>query len=156
MIDLIRGKEIKEAQMQLKFINRRASMPILKLINSALANAKVNFNVEKDNLYIKEIRVDEAPPHKRLLPVSRGRANPIIKRNSNVILTLETKKEVKIKKPQIVKSVEKEEMPKEVPSPAVMPEKKPEKPKYRAPREVKKGKGFIGDITKKIFRRKSF
>lgn len=155
VIDLIRDKEIKEAEIQLKFLNQRASAQILKLINSGVANAKNNFNIEKENLFIKEIKVNEGVPQKRWMPVSRGRAYPIMKRTSHVILILATKKEVKIEKPRSVKSIEREDTPQEAPSATIMPEKKAEKPKYKAPREIKKGKGFIGSIAKKVFRRKS-
>lgn len=155
VIDLIRGKEIKEAEVQLKFISRRAAAPILKLINSAIANARNNFNLKKENLFIKEIRVDEGVPNKRWMPVSRGRAYPIMKRTSRIILALGIKEGVKIKKSQPVKSMEMEETPKEIPPATVISTQKPEKPKYRPPKEIKKGKGFIGNIAKKVFRRKS-
>lgn len=155
VIDLIRNKELKEAEVQLKFLNQRASVQILNLIKSAVANAKNNFNIEKENLFIKEIKVNEGAPHKRWMPVSRGRAYPIMKRTSCVLLTLATKKEVKAKKPSPVKSIEKEITPQEAPPAEIIGETKPEKPKYRAPKEIKKGKGFIGNIAKKVFRRKS-
>ncbi|HUT96175.1 MAG TPA: 50S ribosomal protein L22 [Candidatus Paceibacterota bacterium] len=155
VIDLIRGKEIKEAEAQLKFISRRAAAPVLKLVKSAIANAKNNFNLEKENLFIKEIRVDEGVPNKRWMPVSRGRAHPIMKRTSHINLVLGVKEGVKIKKAQPVKSIEMEETPKEAPSATVVSTQKPEKPKYRPPKEIKKGKGFIGSIAKKVFRRKS-
>lgn len=98
VVDLIRGKEIKEAETQLKFIARRASMPILRLLKSAIANAKNNFNVDKEDLFIKEIKVNEGIPHKRSRPVSRGRAFPIMKRTSHIIISLGVKKGVKIEK----------------------------------------------------------
>jgi len=139
----------------LKFMPRKAGGYILMLLKSAIANAKNNFNIEKDNLYIKEIRANEGVPFRRGRAASRGRSVPILKRTSHVILTLATKKEVKTEKPHPIKSIDKEEAPKEVPSATLMPEKKIEKPKYKAPREIKKGKGFVGSITKKIFRRKS-
>jgi large subunit ribosomal protein L22 len=155
VIDLIRGKELREAEAQLKFISRRAAAPILKLINSAIANAKNNFNLEKENLFIKEIRVDEGTPNKRWMPVSRGRAYPIMKRTSHIILILGVKEGVKIKKAKPVKSIEAEETPKEAPPATVISTQKLEKPKYKPPKEIKKGKGFIGSIAKKVFRRKS-
>lgn len=155
VIDLIRGKELKEVESQLRFMPRKAGGYILMLLKSAIANAKNNFNIEKDNLYIKEIRVNEGVPFRRGRAASRGRSVPILKRTSHVILTLAAKKEVKTEKPHPVKSINKEETPNEVPSATLMPEKKIEKPKYKAPREIKKGKGFVGSITKKIFRRKS-
>jgi large subunit ribosomal protein L22 len=100
VIDLIRGKEIKEAEAQLKFLSRRASAPVYRLLRSAIANAKSNFSVEKENLFIKEIRVDEGVPYKRWRPMSRGRAFPILKRTSHIIISLGIKEGVKIEKKQ--------------------------------------------------------
>jgi large subunit ribosomal protein L22 len=97
--DLIRGKEIKEAEAQLKFVFRRAADPILRLLKSAIANAKSNFNVDKENLFIKEIFVNEGVPYKRWRPMSRGRAYPILKRTSHVIISLGVKEGIKIEKP---------------------------------------------------------
>ena len=158
VIDLIRGKEIGEAEMQLKFIARRASAPILKLLKSAIANAKNNFNVDKENLFIKEIKVNEGIPYRRSRPMSRGRAYPIMKRTSHVILILGTKKRVKASAAKRQDTAEFSEKQEGLPSETLGEEKKfigIEKPKYKAPREIKKGKGFIGNITKKVFRRKS-
>jgi len=96
VVDLMRGKEIKEAEHQLKFLPRIGSMAILKLLKSAISNAKNNFNLEKENLYIKNIRVNEGVPYRRQMPMSRGRAYPIMKRTSCVILILDVKEGVKI------------------------------------------------------------
>lgn len=159
VIDLIRGKEIKQAENQLKFMPRKAGGYILVLLKSAIANAKNNFNIEKDDLYIKEIRANEGVPFRRGRAVSRGRSAPILKRTSHIILTLATRKDVKIpaatRRDTEVFS-EKQAGPPQ--SEGLGGEKKSiiaEKPKYKAPREIKKGKGFVGSITKKIFRRKS-
>ncbi|MFH1129182.1 MAG: 50S ribosomal protein L22 [Patescibacteria group bacterium] len=102
VIDLIRGKEIKEAEAQLKFLSRRASAPVYRLLKSAIANAKSNFNVDKENLFIKEIKVDEGVPFKRQRAMSRGRAFPIMKRTSHIIISLGVKEGVKIEKKQSV------------------------------------------------------
>jgi large subunit ribosomal protein L22 len=96
VVDLIRGKEIREAEAQLKFVSRRASDPVLKLLKSAVANAKSNFNIDKENLFIKEIIVNEGVPYKRYRPMSRDRAYPILKRTSHIVITLGIKKGVKI------------------------------------------------------------
>lgn len=102
VIDLIRGKDIKEAEAQLKFLSRRASAPVYRLLRSAIANAKSNFSVEKENLFIKEIKVNEGVPYKRQRAMSRGRAFPILKRTSHIIISLGIREGVKIEKKQSV------------------------------------------------------
>lgn len=93
--DSIRGKSIKEAKIKLDFITKRATGPLHKLLNSAIANAKdVGANVE--NLWVKAITVDEGRILYRRRPVARGSANPIRKRTSHVnIVLVEKQKAVK-------------------------------------------------------------
>ena len=86
--DLIRGLDIKKALDQLQFINKLAVKPMLKLINSAIANAENNFELDKTNLFIKELRVSEGPTLKRWKPRARGRATPIRKRTSHIDIVL--------------------------------------------------------------------
>jgi len=88
---LIRGKEVKKALDILRFTAKKAHLPIKKLLESAVSNAKdKGENIE--NLYIKEIRIDEGITLKRHMPVSRGMSHPIKKRSSHVQITLESKK----------------------------------------------------------------
>lgn len=89
--DEIRGLDVKVAQDKLAFINKRAAQPMLKLLNSAVANAVNNFKLKKDNLYINELRVDEGPTLKRWLPRAMGRATPINKRTSHISIILDEK-----------------------------------------------------------------
>lgn len=91
VIDVIRGMNIKEAQTQLEFISKRASRPILKLLNSAIANAENNFNLEKDNLYISKIFVNEGPILKRWRPRAMGKSSPIHKKTSHITIVLDEK-----------------------------------------------------------------
>lgn len=113
--DLVRGKTVEEAQTVLNFAIKRASDPILKLLNSALANAKTTKNVPASDLFISKITVDEGPAGKRVLPKSRGRGEVIKKRTSHVTLVLDVKREdvkksKKGKKETIKKEVIKEEV----------------------------------------------
>jgi len=89
VLDVVRGMKVAKASDTLKLMNKRAAKPVMKLIDSAIANAEHNFELVKDNLYIKEIRADEAPTLKRWMPRAHGRATTIRKRNShiNVILS---------------------------------------------------------------------
>ena len=92
--DLIRGMKVKEAKVQLEFSPKRASKALLKLLNSAIANAKHNFGLsdeEIEKLVIKEIQVDEGPKLKRWMPQARGSAHPIHKKTSHITIILEKK-----------------------------------------------------------------
>ena len=91
--DLVRGKDVEEAQTILKFTVKGASEPILKLLNSAVSNAKTLQNIEPNDLFISKITVDEGPVLKRILPKSRGRGEIIKKRMSHINLVLDIKKQ---------------------------------------------------------------
>ena len=97
---LIRGKSVPMALVELALLSKRASGPIEKLVRSAEANAlNLSPSINKQQLFIKEIRVDQGVTMKRNTPGARGRAFPIRKRTSHVALTLEIKdKKEKIKK----------------------------------------------------------
>jgi large subunit ribosomal protein L22 len=90
--DLIRGMDVSEARTQLRFLNKKASEPIAKLLDSAIANAKNNFSIERDNLYIASIAVNPGSVLKRWTPRAFGRTSPIMKRTSHILLVLEEKK----------------------------------------------------------------
>ena len=91
--DLIRGLPVKQAEIQLKFLTKRSSIPILKLLNSAVANAKNNSSISKDNLFVSDVRVDVGPTLKRWRARAMGRASAIMKRTSHITLTLNQIKE---------------------------------------------------------------
>ncbi|MGB9680732.1 MAG: 50S ribosomal protein L22 [Minisyncoccia bacterium] len=93
--DLIRGKKVKEAESYLRLLKKRAKEPLLKLLKSAVSNAKNNFNLSPDTLYIAQLRVDEGPALKRWMPRARGSASLIKKRSSHILMVL---KEVNSKK----------------------------------------------------------
>lgn len=84
---LIKNKKLKEAETQLRFLKKEAASPLLSLLKSAEAAAKEK-DLKVEDLYIKEIRVDEGPSLKRWLFRSRGRASPIKKRMSHISLVL--------------------------------------------------------------------
>lgn len=90
--DLVRGKKVSQALLELKYLPKRATEVMTKLISSAVANAKNNFKVSADDLVIKEISVDQGVTLKRYRPRARGVAKRINKRTSNIALTLGVKK----------------------------------------------------------------
>ncbi|MEI6396479.1 MAG: 50S ribosomal protein L22 [Candidatus Taylorbacteria bacterium] len=91
--DMIRGKSIEQAQVILVNVSKKAKHPLAGLLDSAIANAKNNFNIDKDNLMVKEIRVDQGFVLKRSMPMSKGSAFPIKKRTSHISLVLAPKVE---------------------------------------------------------------
>ena len=95
LADLIRGTNVKKAKLALRFSGKKAGEPLLKLLNSATANAKKNLDLDDAkvaNFYIKKITVDEGPKLKRWRPVSRGSAHPIEKKTSHITLILDESK----------------------------------------------------------------
>lgn len=87
MANIIRNKNVVDSIRILKFTVKKAREPILKLLNSAVANSK-NMDIDSD-LYIKEIKVDKGPTLKRRMPRSKGMANPIMKRTSHIVIVLD-------------------------------------------------------------------
>lgn len=88
VIDLIRGKNIKEAQAILMFTPRAASPIILKVLNSAIANAEHNDKLNAEKLYVKEAFVNEGVRLKRLLPRAKGQGDIIQKRTSHITVVV--------------------------------------------------------------------
>ncbi len=84
VVDLVRGKQVKEALGILEFVNKSATPAIIKVIKSASQNAVNNQNSEADKLYIKEIYVDEGPTLKRFRARAKGSGTRILKRTSHI------------------------------------------------------------------------
>ncbi len=83
----LRGKKVADALVNLDFMAKRASQPLKKLLQSALANAK-NLDIPTDNLIIKKITVDGGSILYRRRPAARGSAHPIRKRTSSIFVEL--------------------------------------------------------------------
>ncbi|KAB8127634.1 50S ribosomal protein L22 [Gracilibacillus oryzae] len=93
VVDLVRGKNVGEAIAILKHTQRGASPVVEKLINSAVANAEHNYEMNPDNLVISEAFVNEGVTLKRFRPRAQGRATQINKRTSHITVVLSEKKE---------------------------------------------------------------
>jgi len=168
--DLMRGLSVKQARAQLQFATKKASEPLLKLLNSAVSNARHSYQLEENNLYISKLTVDGGASLKRWMPRAMGRATPILKRTSHVNLILEERTPGKIvpkikkreaKEKEVIETkplIEKEERI----FAAVEPEDLKAKPiapgrPYGASGQAKKrffSRQTFGNI-RKIFRRKS-
>ena len=163
VVDAVRNLPVEKALANLKLAKKAAARPIMKLIDSAVANAEHNFELAKDNLFIKEIKVDEAPTLKRWMPRAHGRATTIRKRNSHISLILA----------EIKDSGEKKAKQRKVEAPVKLGETKPTEEKSKK-EEIKdkeaaplisrtgenkgghgKSEGGGKGFTDKIFRRKS-
>lgn len=91
VVDLIRGLRIDEAMEQLKYIPKRAAVPVMKLLESAVAAAEHDHKMNKEDLFISKITVDGGATLKRSMPRAMGRAFPIMKRTSSVTIELDKK-----------------------------------------------------------------
>lgn len=90
VVDVIRGTKVDDALAQLKIMPKAAATPVTKLLNSAIANAEHNFNLDRKELKVKTVYVDGGPVLKRSKPRAFGRATPIHRRTSHITIILET------------------------------------------------------------------
>ena len=88
VIDLIRGKNAKEAVAILKYANKAAAPIVGKLLKSAIANAVNNNHMDETKLYISEIYANQGPTMKRVMPKAKGSADRIRKRTSHITVVL--------------------------------------------------------------------
>lgn len=88
VVGLVRKTPALVAERQLLFLNKAAARPVLKLLQSALANAEHNFKLSKDILWIKRITVDGGMMIKRSRARAHGAAAPIRKRTSHITIKL--------------------------------------------------------------------
>lgn len=137
----LKGLSVKEAEAQLILRVQRSSEPLLKLLRSAVANAR-NKKIDVSKLFVSSVLVDQGPMLKRFLPRAQGRATPIHKKMSHVTLVLSEAQNAFHNRFVINPPVKKEKNKKEAPKPR-MEEKKKEIPKEKV--------GFF----RRLFRRKS-
>ena len=154
VVDLIRGKKVTEAQNILRFARKKGADPVLKTLNSAVASAKANKQLDESGLYISKITVDEGPKLKRWLPRARGVASPMQKKVSHITIELDAIKGAKKIKAEAP-------VPKKAPTP-IEPEKDtaqdvdiktPDRPKFRPEQVAPKPSAMPGGLSR-FFRRK--
>lgn len=160
----IRGLSAADALVQLEVTVKRTSPQMKKLLESAIANAENNFGLDRNNLYISEVRLGAGPTMKRWMPRAFGRASQILKRTSKVMIIVAERVEGKGRK-------SKEQLEKEREKRMEVKKKEAEAQRQREEKESKEGKkpvsakktefeGENRDTGKKswgnrIFRRKS-
>ena len=154
---VLKGMDAMAAKHQLDYIIKKSSNPISKLLDSAIANGHNSFGLVKENLFIKNIVVNEGPKLKRFKPKGFGMASPIEKKTSHIKIVLEEK--VLGLKAEVVSSKQKVERDEREES--VASEKPQVKEKILIKPEIKKEIGKKGGIfgqagkIKKFFRRKA-
>lgn len=89
--DLVRGKSVKEASAILKFTPRKGARLLIKVLDSAVANAENNHGMDVDKLYVSEVYANQAPTMKRFTAGSMGRANPVLRRTSHIGVSVSEK-----------------------------------------------------------------
>ena len=148
--DLIRGLPIQDAEAQLIMRHKHASGPLLKLLRSAVSNAK-NKNFDLNKMVVSEIRVDNGPMLKRGLPRAQGRVTPIQKKTSHVTIVLTEGDKIHPARYNIVtvKKVKKSKTDKKA--------KKPKQEKQVKPGVEDRAKAHKAEpgFFKKVFNRKS-
>ncbi len=111
--DLVRGKKADEVLAALPFVNRAASLPISKVIKTAVANATVK-GANPADLFVKTIEIEEGTRLKRFRPVSRGQAHSYVHKMSNIKVIVETIAKEPVKEPK-TKAVSKKKVRKNEP-----------------------------------------
>ena len=97
--DLVRGMRVVDALATLAFSPKHASIEVAKAIKSAAANAEHNFNLDREQLWLKNILIDEGPTLKRIRPVSRGMAHQYFHRTCHITAIVEDRAEAVAPRP---------------------------------------------------------
>lgn len=163
VVDLIRGQDAVMAEQQLSFLPKAAARPVLALLRSAMANAENNFEMDKNNLFVKEVMVNPGPTYKRWHAESKGVAAEIFKRTAQIAIVLDEKvkgkkrpkaKKTKAGQPQITRLKTKKDIAKLAATDEGAPGK-PRSGKFKESHPDKKTSPGAGGFMNKIFRRKS-
>lgn len=141
--DLIKGSDAVAARHRLAYLPKRSSLPIAKLLDSALANAENNLGLLTTNMKIKDVKVNGGSVLKRFRPKGFGSASPIARRTSHVTIILE-EKVPGLKSPTKAKKEEK-----------VHTHSEEHEPKPEVKKEIGTKESTAKKFTKRIFQRKS-
>jgi|SRR3989338_7034757 len=154
--NLIKGKNVFDALAQLEVMIKRPGLPVSKLLKSAISNAENNYSMVKENLYVKNIKVNEGVKLKRFKPKGFGRVSPLEKKTSRVELTLAEKvpgikRTMQAKKTEKTPAVEEKQQVRQA-------EKKffgtaQDKPEVKT--ELGRKENVLRSLGRRVFRRKS-
>lgn len=102
LADMVRGRQVTKAINTLSLIDKQHyAKPLIKLLQSAVANAKHNFSLSEETLMIAQISVDGGPALKRWMPKAHGRATPVRERTLHINLVLSPREEKNIKNKKV-------------------------------------------------------
>ena len=167
--NLVRGKDVNYAIGQLEHFIKRSAGPVKKLLDSAVANAENNFNMVKDNLYIKSLIVNEGVKLKRFRAKGFGRAEMIQKKTSHIKMILDERtpglrreKTAKAKK-EVEQVARQETRANEIKKPASGEARPPRRDDESRPgqgrpeikREIGSKGGALGNLGRRLFQRKA-
>jgi large subunit ribosomal protein L22 len=92
VVDLIRGRSADSARLTLRTVNKRIAPSVLKVLESAIANARnTSTDLDVDNLVVSEAYVNEGPRQKRIRPAPMGRAYRYVRRSAHIVIKLAEK-----------------------------------------------------------------
>lgn len=94
VMDVVRGKPVGRALSMLQYMPQKAAREIARTIESAVANAEHNFDLNTDVLVVKFIFADEGPAFKRIMPRARGKADRIRKRTTHITVIVDNGEEL--------------------------------------------------------------
>jgi len=89
VVNVVRGRKVTEAQAMLRFLPNKTAFELEKLMKSLVANAENNYDLDPDDLWIKEIYADEGPTMRRFRAKARGRVGRINKRSCSITVIAE-------------------------------------------------------------------
>ena len=155
LVDAIRGLDVGEAMNRLALMNKKSVDFVSKVLASAIANAENNNQIDRKNLFIKDISVNSGPTFYRWMPKAHGRATPIRKRTSVIEVVVsekvemktvkKSKKSEKIEAPEILEKKISDEIDEKVSVPKKATAKKNEKDDVREQPFVSQRKGGFRD-----------
>lgn len=149
--NLLKGLSVNEAEAQLLMSSKRPNLALLKLLRSAVNNAKHNNQLNPERLFIKEIRVDQGPMLKRYLARAMGRLSPIQKKSSHITLVLAESEKIKTPRFKIIRP---EKISKKEKAEKIKRGVKAERPKMAEPEKEKIKPAEKPGFIRRIFRRK--
>lgn len=161
--NLIRRTPVDVALEQLRFSSKNAALPLAKAINSAVANAVHNFNLNKDDLFVKNVTIDGGPVYKSYDPRAQGRAFTLRKRTSHINVVLISRARQKSKKSRSIFSLRPkaatpeaaEKHPTQIEPHATGDIKKNLNKPKQVPRADEKRKNSFISLKRRLFNRKS-
>jgi large subunit ribosomal protein L22 len=89
VVDAVRGKKLDEALAILQFLPQKSAEDVYKVVKSAASNAEQNFDLDPDDLYVKQIFADDGPSYRRFRARARGRVARRLKRSSHITVILD-------------------------------------------------------------------